>query len=788
MPVGGDPGFGSGGVVTLNSGTGASALYAVARQSNGSLVGVGAGAITDEGLLLMRSTAAGQLDATFGARGAVQIPVDPIASDYVGTVGLALQSDDKIVVATPSWESGYGSSMGAAVFRFTADGVLDCSFGSGGKVVVDAPVGALAVDSNDEVIVATKTDMIRLTRDGVLDTCFGVAGHAAFPAAPSFSMSTSSIAIAPDGKIVVSLGAGIARYDANGRLDGTFGSGGVVNETFTQLSLAVLGDGSIVVGGYGLRSVGGQPPQYMHTPLVEKLTVGGAIDTTFGSGGSVGLSKDPSGIAVTDTGDIVVDTYFGPSQPLDQPGACIVLDGSGGLKATCQQGLSGLNNLYGAPVALPGGSFAVPGTLWSPTSIVAALAIVDVNGAVTSVVASGVVGASDTHEVFALEPDGSIIAEGASWGYGDAAHTTMFKLNPTGVLDTTFGTAGVLDMRGYPITGFAVQATGDIVISRYPGPSPTSVTIRLNPNGIQDSGFGSNGEVDFGSVGPNGSGAFPFLSVGELIGSGDAIEVFGNANVQMPVNYANVAAVLRLTPDGAFDSSYGTAGVAVTPIAFTSAYAALGSDGSTYLLGQDATSGCSIIHFTTTGAFDTAFGNGGQATVSSWSALGLVSEPDGKIVAVSGLAESGDLEITRFAADGTLDNSFGTGGTVTLQLGGGNDVHSSGFILGPGYVFDINGIVLVGPSIAIDNSGNILFGTAIATSDGLSEQAAIVRLLPDGTPDTTWGPGGIQRLAISEGPSAISGLQFQPDGKLLVGGHAWTAKGNSDFAVVRLSY
>src|SRR6516165_6968009 len=74
------------------------------------------------------------------------------------------------------------------------------------------------------------------------------------------------------------------------------------------------------------------------------------------------------------------------------------------------------------------------------------------------------------------------------------------------------------------------------------------------------------------------------------------------------------------------------------------------------------------------GALDPTFGNGGIVTTSTYNGapVGNVAiQADGKVLATSTPNNSRGIEeaaVTRFNSDGSLDTSFGNGGTATAQL------------------------------------------------------------------------------------------------------------------------
>src|SRR5262249_56712950 len=86
-----------------------------------------------------------------------------------------------------------------------------------------------------------------------------------------------------------------------------------------------------------------------------------------------------------------------------------------------------------------------------------------------------------------------------------------------------------------------------------------------------------------------------------------------------------------------------------------------------------------VVRYNTNGTLDAGFGTGGKATTafscgpgcSFAQAFSVAVQPDGRIVA-AGYASTGgafDFALARYNSNGTLDTSFGSGGTVTTDLG-----------------------------------------------------------------------------------------------------------------------
>lgn len=116
------------------------------------VAGAGQGSI-DTDYFLLKYTPTGALDTAFGLGGMASAAFGTLGVDIA--CGLALQPDGRILATGHSQQSG-GNVISAA--RFSAGGVLDGSFGSGGKVLIDfsspSDVGrSLALDSSGRIVI-----------------------------------------------------------------------------------------------------------------------------------------------------------------------------------------------------------------------------------------------------------------------------------------------------------------------------------------------------------------------------------------------------------------------------------------------------------------------------------------------------------------------------------------------------------------------------------------------------------------------------------------------------------
>jgi len=299
-----DNSFGSNGKVltAIGAGTASDEAYAAVVQPDNKIVVVGR---TDSGVAstgydfaVVRYNADGTLDAGFGTGGKVVTPFGP-GSDTANTV--VLQDDGKILVGGETSQATSGGDF--ALARYNADGTLDASFGTGGKVITaiktfggrDAMNGLLLHTVNGEpriLAVGGEGDFIaaRYLPNGALDTTFGSGGKIGDLFNSSIGAARAAVAV-DNGKVVI---AGhihndfaLVRLNADGTLDAGFGNQGrvltAVSVTNWDQATAMVrqADGKLVVGGwmYGIGSSGDF--------AVVRYTPDGALDATFGDAGIV---------------------------------------------------------------------------------------------------------------------------------------------------------------------------------------------------------------------------------------------------------------------------------------------------------------------------------------------------------------------------------------------------------------------------------------------------------------------------------------------------------------------
>lgn len=419
----------------------------------------------------------GSLDATFDADGIV---TTEIGGGNNVALGVAVQRDGKIVAA------GYclnGATDDFAVARYNPNGSLDETFdgdsGNGNGIVTTSITAnydealAIVIQSDGKILLAgqasnganTDIALVRYNQNGTLDTSFDGDGIVTTTIGTG-SESVRSIALSPDGKIIVTgqtfnganLDIPIVRYNPNGSLDTAFNGSGIVTVavgagTDTAYGVLVQPDGKTVVAGYYFNGTN-------NDVVVLRLNENGVLDATFGTGGivttAVGpLTEEAFAVALQTDGKIVI-------------AGCINM---------------GVNNdfllvRYNSNGSLDG-SFGTNGATVTPIG----------NGA-------------DIANAVTIQPDGKIVAAGFS-SNGANNDFAVIRRNADGSLDTTFDTDGKLTTPvgistdiGYAV---AVQADGKIVVA---GRTVVGATADF---GVVRYGYGTNTQTNNGFLRLNSS-------------------------------------------------------------------------------------------------------------------------------------------------------------------------------------------------------------------------------------------------------------------------------------------
>jgi len=593
---------------------------------------------------LARYHADGSLDFGFGTGGKVTTDFSGL-SDTASAI--ALQPDGKIIVAG----SSVNTRESAALVRYNVDGSLDSSFGIAGKLTLASVISftAVAVQPGGKIVASGYAltastinydfAVVRFNPTGSLDAAFGNQGSVTTDFSGNGDDS-QSLALSADGKIIVGGRANrnpstapvqvdfaIARYNDDGSLDASFGSGGKVMTDFIQQdwisSIALQSDGKLVaLGRYT-----GEFPSFSIS--LARYNPNGSLDASFGTAGklrvAIGMNTEMLAVAL-------------------QPDGRIIAGGSG--FTLMRYNADGSRDL----------DFHSRGKT-----------------------STDFVGKDDEAFAVAIQSDGKIVAAGtAANSDGDRAFA-LARYNPDGTLDTGFGSGGkIMDDVGVYAFALLVQPDGKIIAG---GRSSTGkfALMRFNADGSLDKTFGKRGIVMTEMLGQDDLRALLLQPDGRIIAVGAGhVGLFGVARF----------VIARYHSDGSLDSSFGEAGKAIAPEVSRddlALAAALQPDGKIVVAGStqarrevtDTVKQFVIARFNFDGTPDNHFADAGRLTKAvtpyGSEARALAIRRDGKIVA-AGYGESNtpflheDFALVRCTADGSLDDGFGAGGVVTTDF------------------------------------------------------------------------------------------------------------------------
>ncbi len=338
-----------------------------------------------------------------------------------------------------------------------------------------------------------------------------------------------------------------------------------------------------------------------------------------------------------------------------------------------------------------------------------------------------------------------------------------------GGLDPAFGSGGKTSISfGGSDSAWAeaLQSNGKIVVAGQTSAGTTQgdfAVARVNANGKLDAGFGNGGttKIDFG--GDDSAFAVALQRDGKILVAGETTD-----------NSGEQFAVARLNADGTLDPTFGSGGTATFTFGGTGEVATavlVTPDGKIVLAGSttspDTQSDFAAARLNADGTLDTTFGTDGTATVDFGGndfVRGAALTPDGRIV-LAGDTDAGnghDFAAARLNADGSLDPTFGTGGKTNVDFGGDDGADA----------------------VAVQADGKVVLAGDTTNGAGGGD-VAVARLGADGSLDTTFGTGGKKTVDFG-GQDIGRAVALQGDGKILVAGGVLSSTSDG-FAVARLS-
>jgi uncharacterized delta-60 repeat protein len=808
-----DPTFGTGGkVLTGFTGSLNDTASAVVREPDGKYVVAG----TSSGsagfsLALARYAAAGTLDPSFGTGGRV---LTHYAGELVTVAEAAVQGDGKLVIAgTVSHGTGTNFTSDFLVLRYNPDGTPDTTFGSGGTVRTDfdggtdslatllvQPDGKLVAVGHSQTASSDDAALARCNPDGSPDISFGTAGKV-FLSGPD--NVPADAALQSDGKIVVagSVPEGaphssprdfsLRRFNADGSLDVTFGSGGQVTTNFgagqtdVARAVAVQSDGKIVVAGDtrtpNVQGTASGPGDF----ALARFNADGTLDATFGTGGKVttdiGSNSDDtvSDLALQPDGRIAVagstPSFSQQEVELARYNADGSLDLTFGTAGKFQPQLTGRPRLL-----LDGGAIVFTFTLFSPDdrtddfglARLTPLGVPDATFGTAGQVTTDFVGPVNAHAAdVARQSDGKLVVVGGV--FVDRPYWVVARYNPDGSPDTSFAQGGTFRsdfgfLFGADAGAVVIQPDGKIVVA---GTIAWNIGLaRFNADGSLDTTFGRNGLVLTGSPSESSWVFDMALQPDGKILVGGAEQVMGDRFGLSP------GVLMRFTADGAGDGSaqLDQGGVSLSSVIGVASQ----PDGKILATGYPLIPFSSqprpltVVRLNPDLTVDSGFGTNGQATLNvSAGGQAVAVRPDGRIVIVATLNSPqpmNGLAAARLLPGGAADASFGAAGVAATNLGTAPPVPTDlRFTRAAGLALQPNGLIAAGGQ-AGSNGGDF----------------ALAVYLPDGSLDPRFGQGGIVTTDFSGMADFLASLLQQPDGKLLAAGTA-TVDGVLEFALAR---
>jgi uncharacterized delta-60 repeat protein len=641
------------GIAHLNFGNHSEFWNRIAVAADGSVVAVGnvTPTVSDSPVAAVaRFTPLGVADTSFDGDGLRTV-----------SLGTALSSGQDIgidpntgrIVITSTARGGASFQPAVAVARLLpADGALDNSFSGDGKVLVlldqdgGAPI-AMVVQPNGKIVIAARHDIqtnavdrpmfLRFTSGGVLDSTFASGGILESTATDSLDPRT--LLAAGGGSLVSTAtgfgGLGVMRITSGGVLDSTFGTGGVVRQggpgDGSSIKAALTTGGSILL--LGEATLGAAASDL----FVLKLTSSGAPDDTFAAGVKAQLHDFGNGTAAN----------------------AVAVAGSGRIL------------LAGGRQTDSGRDFVIRGVLPNgysdPTFGFNGETAVDFG--------------TTSEEAFAVAPagGGQVVAAGCADCDGIAPDFAVARFDADGQPDGSFGTDGLVRLTfgtnlAENATAVAVQGNGKVVVAG--SVSGDFAVARLTTTGLPDNSFSGDGKVRTDITSGSGDGA------ADVVIQGDGkILVAGTRAVGGSTRFA----IVRYTSGGVLDTTFSGDGkqvLAVGPNNSEATSIMVRPDGKIVIVGKafgGAQAEIAIVRLLSNGAPDTTFSGDGRATIPIGSVDAIVADAalaTGNKVVVGGFNGNGDLMIVRLTAAGALDTTFGGDGAEETQLFGAADGRS----------------------------------------------------------------------------------------------------------------
>ncbi len=607
---------------------------------------------------------------------------------------------------------------------------------------------------------------------------------------------TQSAILAPPLFIVIFtfLAVPLCLGQSAGALDTSFNGNGRVVSTFSALDslygMASQSDGRLVTVG---RSESGTGNGNMG---LARFDADGSLDQSFGDNGRVMPTIGPSGIlhavAIQADGKIVAAGVSGSG--FDKRFAIIRLNPDGSFDNNFNEvGSKIITSQVGVAYSVmiqDDGKLVIVGVTGNSTDDFAVVRLNEDGSFDTSFNGTGIArisigpGIHDTSYVFAglLQSDGKIVVGGTIFNTGGTLPLALVRFKQDGSQDMGFGDGGstIVELSApvFHLGGMSEQADGKIVVAGTSSGFNSGfdfAVIRFSSDGALDTSFGEQGKVVTStSSGGEEVNALTINGDGNIIAAGCREDVLNSGSKHHTL--------VQYDSNGMLDPAFGNGGILRESISANQDCARsllTGSDNKIKVGGyrNEADSDFSILALNADGSRDQMFSSDGLisaylgvAKFRNERVNALAVQQDGKTVAVSYDSTLGNLfAFVRFNCDGSIDPSFDGDGKVALLPPSGSGVQNDGSA----------------NAISIQPDGKIVAaGNAIDRSANRAD-IILMRLLPDGSPDPSFGINGVVATRPSQSRTTIRGLAIQSDGRIVVAGEVGPGSSSSTFIVVR---
>ena len=666
-----DNSFGENGIVVTGIGSNPqNAALSVVIQGDGKIIAGGYSGFAGSDIALARYNPNGALDNSFGNNGIVKTKI----GSFCGCYSMDLQSDGKIIVGGTAVYSD--SIFYMSVLRYNQNGTLDNSFGGGGSVITTINSSEFeiinSVDVQDDGKIAAAgyyyngsencIALLRYNTNGALDQSFGTNGIIQNLIISTGKTNKSAI-IQSDGKIIT-IGRGgkgkndfiLLRYNSDGSIDDSFGTNGIVSTTITTISTNYSIDYPVTIA---LQKNGGiLATGYAYDDGKNKFTLvhynsDGVLDEDFGN---YGIVKTPIGKSSCGIWSLSIQS----DKKIIAAGYSKNQDNNFDFAVARYNSNGGLDNTFGT------------------------------NGITTTAIDSG----NDNAYSSAIQnlDEQKIIVAGDTYN-GSDYDFALVRYKSNGFLDNTFGTSGrVVTPIGSGSNDHArqvlIQNDNKIVVAGYS--DNDFALVRYNQDGELDNTFGNNGIVT------------TTLSSSFTTANSAALQPIDGKIILAGTTDGDITLV-RYNIDGSIDDSFGTNGKVITSIGTSNETAnsvIVQSDGKIKAAGyysNGSDNDFALVRYNENGSLDNTFAANGIATThigdAADYAYSVAEQSNGKIVAAgySWNGSDNDFVAVRYNQDGSPDNSFGTDGIITTNVGISSDyahsieIEKDGGILVGGY-------------------------------------------------------------------------------------------------------